>query len=447
MVSGTSPQGEDARVHRLIDDISRQREAREEILSLGERAVDPLDRYLVSFPQSIPHARMFAVQLLGALAGEEATKALRRVLYRYDLKKIDPVLAQSEYVVKNAAVEQLLTRGSALLTEDLLYALRIDRLPAAVRAVARLRITAALPDLIQALEDDVLSVHAVIALREFGHLAVPALAETLTEQHRASSAGGESRISRRRRILAAMTLAEIGAAGELQALAEMTRDAHPAVAAAAAWALWRLDPARLAPEHIRLLIHGCLSPEAEVRERCRQAVRALGSHGVAAALGALGLSTTVDLYGVPVEISESERLWLLVLILERFEDELSRLEQTLAPYGSGLLIGALRSVQDRKAVKNIAVLARHPDEQVRDAAAQTLGRLGGADAASVLVALLEDRSRAVRAAATRSLREIGRDAVDVIRAELVRRPPLKALALRLRLWWLNHRLVADVEKR
>lgn len=84
MVSDTSPEGEDARVHRLIDDISRHQEAREEILSLGERAIAPLDRYLAGCPQSIPHARMFAVQLLGALAVEEATKALRRVLYRYE---------------------------------------------------------------------------------------------------------------------------------------------------------------------------------------------------------------------------------------------------------------------------------------------------------------------------------------------------------------------------
>jgi HEAT repeat protein len=104
-------------------------------------------------------------------------------------------------------------------------------------------------------------------------------------------------------------------------------------------------------------------------------------------------------------------------------------------------------VQDRKAVRNIAVLARHPDEQVRDAVAQTLGRLGGADAASVLVTLLEDRSRAVRMAATRSLREMGRDAVDIIRAELARRRPLRSLGLRLRLWWLSHRLVTDIEKR
>ena len=333
------------------------------------------------------------------------------------------------------------------MTEDLLHAVRLDRLPAAVRAVARLRITAALPDLSQALEDDVLSLHAVDALREFGRLAVPALAGTLTEQHQASSAGGESRLSRRRRILAAMTLAEIGATGELQALGEMTRDAQPAVAAAAAWALWRLDPARLAPEHARLLVQGSLSPEARVHERCCEAVRTLGSHGMAAALDAFAMSTAPDLYGVPVEIAESARRWLLVFILERFEDARSRLEQALAPCASELLIGALRSVQDRKAVRNIALLARHPDAQVRSKVAQTLGRLGGADAASVLVTLLEDRNRAVRMAATRALREIGRDAVDVIRAEMARRRPLRSLGLRLRLWWLNHRLVADIENR
>ena len=329
-VDDQDPQDLDARVARLVEDLARHEEARGEILRLGRQAGPSLDRYLAGPPQSIPHARVFAVQLLGALPGDEAAEALRRVLFRHDLGALDPVLAQSEYVVKNEAVEQLLRRRDAEFADDFLRALRVDRLPAATRAVACLRLTAVLPDLIQALEDDVLSVHAADALAKFGRSAVPALADTLGEIRSASRGGGESRVSRQRRMLAAMTLGRIGETSVLPPLHDMMRDTHPSVAASAALASWRLDPAGPSPEQARLLVQGALSPEEWVGMGCREAVRAIGRPCVAAAFEALAMPTAADLYGVSVQVRAGACVWLVGFILELFEGESSRLQRALA---------------------------------------------------------------------------------------------------------------------
>ncbi len=434
------------RIRRLMDDLSRHGEAMEEIVRMGERAVAPLAHYLASPPQSIPHARRFAVQVLGAIAGDQATEALRQVLYGHDLRMVDPVLAQSEYVVKNEAVEQLLRRDRADLADDFCRAFRVDRLPAAARAVARLRITAAIPDLVAALGDDVLDTHAMAALRELGASAVPALLQTLRE-HPASGASEESRSRRQRRLLAAITLGEIGDPSGFAALRDLTEDPHPAIAASAALALWRANPSEVSAAQARCLVQGSLSPEWRVSEYCRNAVRTIGSLCIPAALEGLKTATTLNLYGIPVEVPEGHRHWLLAFLLETAPHH-PLIEQTLASCPAGLLIGGLRRVHNVQAAEVVARLCRHCDSQVRRALAQNLARLGGPCAAEALIDLLEDREREVYTAAAQALRTLGPAALEAIRHARARRRPwrLGTLRLRLRLWRLQHQIAADARR-
>jgi HEAT repeat protein len=427
----------DERVRRLVDDVSRHHLAIAELLQLGEHSVDSLDRYLAGPPQSIPHARSFAVRVLGFIGGSKAEQALRRVLYRHHLGSLDPVAAQSEFVVKNEAVEQLLRSNRVDFADDYFHAFHVDRLPAAARAVGQFRIRAAIPDLLSSLEDDVIGMRAADALRKFGRHAVPALVRTLFEQHTAPGGSQETRVSRRRRILAAVTLGELQEMSALRPLRALMRDPHMLIAAAAALAKYQLDPLRVFSKQARLLVQASLSSEWLLRERCQAAVHTIGAVCVPAAIGMLGVSTLPDLYGVPVEIPEVQKQGLITFILESAEcDSLS--QESLAFCPASQLIGGLCAVQNRATAGNVAIFFRHTNEDVRSVVAKTLGRLGGSYASKVLVAMLEDRSRQVRVAAHNALLHLGSNATGVIRDELARRhrPLLRSFSLRTRLCFL-----------
>lgn len=397
-------EGLDARVARLLDDISDPARATEAVAALGAEAVEPLWRYLQGPPQSVPQARRLAVRLLGLIGGDDAHQALRRVLFHHVASALDPVLALSEHVVKNEAVKQLALAGRCDFAEDILAAFRRDHLPAAAQALAQFRVTAAIPDLVAALESDILAERAGDALREFGPLAEAGLARSLDERHGASA--GEARVSRHRRIQAALLLAEMGTAASVPPLLRMFQDANPVVRAAAGLALCKLDPAHLAPERIRAIVEGGLSPEWRVRVPCQRAASTLGAVAAPAAIDTLATEAVLDLYDVPYPVPREGKRWLVSLLLESMPGDDPDAISILFRCDETLLAEGVMQVRDPHATAAVRRIGQHPSPRVREAAAHALGRLGGVGAAGGLLQLLNDRVRRVRLAAAHALRAL-----------------------------------------
>lgn len=425
----------DRKVAELLDDLAHHREAAAEISALGERAVDPLRRYLDGPPQSFPHARQLAVRMLGLIGGPAAIAALRALLTRHDLAALAPALAQSEYAVKDEAVVQLLRLERSELAEEYLAAFRRDRLPAAADALARLGVTAAIPDLVAALEDDVLAQRAADGLRRFGASAGAGLVRALGERHGASEPGGESRVSRQRRMTAALLLGELASPASATPLRVLLGDGNPNVAAAAAAALARCDPARLSKLQRRAIVFGGLSPEWRLRGRCQEVAQGIGADCAPAAAEALAAETVVDLYGVPAVVDRAQRRWLVALILEHASGATAGPEAALLPCDSELLAEGLAEVRAPEAATAVAALRRHPDPLARAAVARTLGRLAATPAAAALLGLADDPVRSVRAAAVRALRVMVATGPEL--AATVRSTVRSGGSWRLRaqLWW------------
>ena len=429
----------DCNVARLLDDLAHHGRAAEDISALGERAIAPLAHYLEGPPQSFPQARQFAAHLLGLIGGAAAVDALRAVLTRHDLAALDPVLAQSEYAVKDEAVMQLLHSPCGDLGEEFLGAFRRDRLPAAAAALARLRVVDAIPDLVAALEDDLLAARAADALHQFGASAEALLVQTLADRRGESGAGGESRVSRSRRVRAAMLLGEIGGPAAVEPLQLMAGDRNPTVRAAAAVALYALLPERLSAEQVHSIVAGSVSQEWQVRERCQHAAAAIGAACVPAAIEALTAGTTLDLYGVPRPVGEPEKRWLVTLTLTNAPSDAGGLNPALVACDPLLLAGGLAAVREPRAAQSAASLRRHRDPVVRVAVAEALGRLGGVPAADALLELATDPTRRVRVSAARALRALaksGTGPAPAARSGLRRRIPWAA---RARLWWALRR--------
>jgi hypothetical protein len=378
------------------------------------------------------------VRLLGLIGGRSAADVLRAVLRRHDLAVISPVLAQSEYAVKDEAVVQLLHLGRDDLADEVLGAFRRDRLPAAMEALARWRVTAVIPDLVAALEDDILADRACDALRQFGASAEEELARTLAVRRGEAAAGGESRVSLGRRVLAALLLGRIGSAASVGPLRALLLAPNPVLKAAAAVALHALHRAHPSAERCRAIINGGLSSEWRVRERCQEAARAIGAPCVPAAIDALGTTTIADLYGAPRPLEVREKSWLIALIVERAPHGMEQAETALFACDAPLLVEGLALVREREAVPWVVRLKGHPDQFVRGMVARTLGRLGGAPAAVALPVLVSDRVRDVRTAAARAIRALvaAEPGLAPVIVTAGRRSDSRLLRLRLR-WVLR----------
>ena len=416
MISAPSSAELDRTVARLLDDLAHHDVATVEIPALGERAIAPLAHYVDGPPQSFPHARQLAVRLLGLIGGPAAGEALRSLLDRHDLTALSPVLAQSEYAVKDEAVVQLLRLERTDLGQEFLAAFRRDRLPSAAEALACCRMTEAIPDLIEALEDDLLAERADDALRRFGADAEPALVASLRQRHGESPPTGESRVSRRRRIAAATLLGELGDPAAATPLRWLLNDTNPAVAAAAAAALAALDPAHVTPGQCRAIVAGAVSPEWRVQARCREAAGSIGAACVPAAIAAVTEGATVDLYGVPAQVDRVSSRWLIAFMLEHAGSQAADVRAALFGRDPVLLAEGLAEVGAARAAATVAALAPHPDPLVRFALAQALARLGGAPAVAALLGLADDPVRRVRVVAARALRALVAAEPDLVAA-------------------------------
>jgi HEAT repeat protein len=214
-----------------------------------------------------------------------------------------------------------------------------------------------------------------------------------------------------------------------KALASFVADPDPAVRAETAAALGELGPA--AKEAGAALVTLVGDKDPTVRAAARRAARAIGpgaaeldkvllaSFAVASPTDKIDIASTAGAVGGAGAVRAA------------LADADPGVRRAAAEYAGGLgpqnvasLVGALgdrdpavrvaavRGLVGAKASPALAQAARSPDPDVRPAALEALGRVGGPVADKTLTAALADGSERVRVAAVRGLSRLGKDAVE-----------------------------------
>ena len=404
-----------------------------ELARLGDEVVPPLGEYLEGSPEVIPHARVAAVRTLGLIGTEAALEQLKKILFQHELNNIDPVFAQSEYVVKNAVIEELMRKSQDVPACDFLEVFKHYRLPAVISAIVKYHILEAIPLLITALEDDVLAIRAAEALRQLGKEATPALLQALILND-LSTGIMNSRMSRQRRILAAAVLGDIGDKTAKPILVKMIEDFDPNLAGAAVAALVKLDVSYISLKDARILLKGALSHEWAVREYCRDAAIRLGEIGIIAALELIHLKSLPDLYGISTVIPETTKSWLVTYIVENahsshFIDILFK-ECLLE-----LLMRGLLFVESGGAISNLLLLAQYNNRKIRRVVARILRRMHDEKAVRALVCFLGDWDRETVKEARESLMRFPKETIEKIAKDEIPsiRSKWKRVLIRIRL--------------
>jgi hypothetical protein len=287
-----------------IDDIAGHAEAAEAIAKLGEAAIPGLRDYLGRGPQVIPQPRCFAVSMLARLHEEASTNALREVLRDNVLHGLTPQLAESEYVVKSAAMEALAARSYPALADDVAFGVG-ERLRAAVTAAGRLRQSGLAEALTGLLDDDVLADTAAEALIVLGAPASVAIRARLDAWLM------EAGLSARRRLAllrALRVMYAVHGAVPVATLEHALRAEHPAVRAAASLLAW---PRRRDMTLADNLLHGALCFDRDLADDCRQVLRGCGPQTLGAANAALQRNAEPDLYGTLRPLTSEQHDWLV----------------------------------------------------------------------------------------------------------------------------------------
>lgn len=214
----------------LIDDYAGHAQASAYLAAQGRAAMEPLRVYLREGPQINPQGRVFALAMLARLGDDCVIDGLREVLYAHPLHELAAPLRESEYLVKDAVVTHAAARDYPQRSADVAFALRSERLPAAVGAAGRLGTGELAPELVRLLEDDVLAQAAGQALTALGPVGQAAILEALPDLLAAEPVQLRSRLAVLRGLL---TLRDTGASLPPM-LPASGQGHHPAVAAACA---------------------------------------------------------------------------------------------------------------------------------------------------------------------------------------------------------------------
>ncbi|MGH8126874.1 MAG: hypothetical protein ACRETC_00700 [Gammaproteobacteria bacterium] len=351
----------DVDIYGLVDDISRHDVAAPLILAENVGAVPALSSYLDSPPRSVPHARLFAVSMLAAIPGTQATVALRRALQRHDLHTLSPAVEDSEWLVQNAVFAALIQRLGPEIATEIDYGLYKARLPAAADAVGQFALTAHIPALIEALSDDILGEPARAAIAQLGVLVVPLLIEALKRHDTDVS-------SLKRAIAAADILSQFSTDESVDPLEKLLSGAHPALSGAAALALFEQRANDPPPPLVVALTCGTLLPNAALAERCLDVLDTLPPRALLdAASSALALEYMPNLYDVPCSVTELARARLLASLLRRSDIDATQIIERASDF---VLLAALRKLKVPPSEAGIDALNRHPNSRVRKAAAR-----------------------------------------------------------------------------
>jgi HEAT repeat protein len=202
---------------------------------MGEPAIEPLARFLLSPPDQHPQPRVLAAEAPGAIGGPRAVQALIAAPSSRDLKPLPLELRLAEEAVHSAIARELERLRDRSAVETLRRALQRDHLVEAGVVLARWGETGDIPPLIDCLEDPFIRDRAAAALREFGQSArVPLLASLARHTW---MEGAEARWSIERRAASARLLGEIADPRARLTLMGMLADDAAEVRLAAALAL------------------------------------------------------------------------------------------------------------------------------------------------------------------------------------------------------------------
>jgi HEAT repeat protein len=196
----------DDRIRSYIEELnSKGPEAATKLISCGQRAVEPLRKFLLhGKPSVVYQPRQRAVEALASLGAKDVL-----VEYLNQPKEIaDPAVRMAEEAVESTAARELIRWPSEEVFELLLGLAKEQCLPGVLEALGELKRLEAAPYLVKALEDDVCRRAAEDALRKIGPPSEPDLIRAAISPRPSRKAERPSSLLARRS--AVRLLAEIG---------------------------------------------------------------------------------------------------------------------------------------------------------------------------------------------------------------------------------------------
>jgi MFS family permease/HEAT repeat protein len=347
--------------------------AQGEILAVGRAALPALAAFLAGPPSVFAQPRVAAAECLGIIGGKQALAALLAEVERDHTAIADPVTALAEEAVRNAAARQLARFDDPRVVPTLLAALAAHHLIGAGEALAGLGEAAAIPHLIDCFEDDAKRNPAVEAVRRFGPVGIPLLAEALGTPRLVRDA--ETPSSLIRRALAAQLLGELNARGALPQLRSALGDGAESVSIAAALALARTSPAEAAAGP---LLAGLDNPDPVTQDECEAALRQLGALlSATVRQAALGRSVLLP-SGQAHRLSSFARRRAVTLLSAVDPFQFIDAYPALLRDGDAAVryqaVTAVAKLEDPDRMAFLAAAARDPDPRVRAVARATGGR-------------------------------------------------------------------------
>lgn len=394
-MSDANRQADITNVAAWLDDLAARQTAIERISALGTYAIEPLACYLNRGPQLVSQARVLAVEMLGRLHDPRVANLLRDVLYTHPLKQLSPALAESEFRVKNAAVQALVEKQHAASNRDIAWAIQSERLPAAVHAAGILKLTGLAPSLVDLLTDDVLAGWAETALLALLPNSVSSLHDAIQTWLHSPTDTPRTRLAL---IRAFCCLAEAGATGTKELIGQGLMHASPLVRSAAALAARDTIHTQV----ISALIHGALSNAPTLGIACQDRLQSLGMGLIEPALEALHENRVTDVYGNVHHSDILARYALVTRLLQLTRHDPVRLSQVVAVVSVDDLVMALQRWMT-PSIASLQALMSYPDAHVRVAAATAAERLNPAESIRWLSNRLNDKDRHVRREAYVSL--------------------------------------------
>lgn len=381
-----------------------------ELIACGQEAVGPLVEFLLAPPAIVPHPRCWAAEALGTIGGEQALAALCQVLSIHEVTEADPVTRLAEETVRDCAAEQLERLGDRRAVPPLLQALRRQPLPRAAHALASFDVHAAIPLIINYLEDDFHRDRMAAALLVFGPQAVEPLIETL--QRRTCLGDEETPASIGRRAAAARVLGELGDTQAVRALHPLLYDPVCEVRLEAAAALIPLTEGKVFAEAVSELIADLDAEPLRLKWRAEEALCRAGPAAVCLMAQAVE-DTLMGENNAGMGPLSRETLARLIRLLGRCPDPTVMHMLRCVAIGADVelraeAVRALGHLRDPAGLPLLIYILQRDDEaRLRTVAAEVLGSFTREAVVEPLVGALHDRHPAVRQAAAHALTKLG----------------------------------------
>ncbi|HXF93960.1 MAG TPA: HEAT repeat domain-containing protein [Nitrospiraceae bacterium] len=300
---------------RGLDNLHWNLQVQADILRLGERAVPALARFLLGPPSQFPQGRVLAAEALGRIKGESAFHALLNALDPRRLVGLSPLLRLSEEDVQNAVARQLARIGDRRAIPALLDALRSQHLVSAAEALVRFHETAALPWMVEGLEDAFKRDRFAQAILDMGWAAIPPLIATLAQRRMYRDEELLPSIERRAEALRLLGL--LYAKEAVAPMRDALCDRSDKVRTEAALALTVVEAGDAVLEAVPALLAGLTHPDFLQRDRCAEALARIGPRCVPLIEQAL-LHGVVSVAGDTVPLTVNARSAVLA-VLERLK--------------------------------------------------------------------------------------------------------------------------------